>query len=73
MNRKHFVVFYDGEVLVETTPRNWARLNQVFFPNYTFENNDTTPVSEAVNTFLVTQLGFTRIENDEKVVCFKLL
>jgi hypothetical protein len=73
MNRKHIVLFYDGDNLIETTPRNWARNNQSYFSNYTFENSDSTPVSEAVNIVLVNQLGFVRIENNVKVICFKLL
>lgn len=73
MNRKHIIIYYENNRLIETTPRNWARLNQGYFPNYTFLNSNSTPVSEAVNNVLVNQLGFTRIENEEKVICFKLL
>ena len=74
MNKKHFVIYYnENKILTETTPKNWARDNQVKFTNFDFSTNETTPTTEHINSYLINNQGFTRIEDEAKVICFKLL
>lgn len=60
---KHFVIYFENATQVTTTPREWARQNQVHFPNYDFSSNDTrnTPNTETVARYLLGN-GFKFIE-----------
>jgi hypothetical protein len=66
--KKHFILFNNGGVLSATTPKDWARANQKLFIGYDFSNSDNTPIVEAIEKYLVNQLGYSRIENDEVII-----
>jgi len=71
-NKKHFIIYNNGGVISATTPKNWARANQNYFPQYNFINSDNTPTVEVIETFLI-QNNFTRILNDEIVILYNYL
>ena len=71
MNKRHYVVYFENEVAITKTSREWARENQGHFKNFNFINNNE-PTSNIIDHYLVDNLGFTLISDDEKFVCFKL-
>jgi hypothetical protein len=72
MNREHFLIYLINEILQQTTPKDWARANQHYFPDYNFMNANNTPTTDAIEAYLVTHLGFTMLANNEIVICYKL-
>ncbi|WP_291098488.1 MULTISPECIES: hypothetical protein [unclassified Flavobacterium] len=72
MNKKHYVIYFDENInqAVTKTSREWARDNQNHFPDYDFI--ESIPTSNTIDHFLVDELGYTLISDDEKFVCFKL-
>lgn len=73
MNKRHFVVYFENNVAITKTSKDWARENQEHFPNYSFINSDNEPTSNAIDLYLVDKLGFTLVSDDEKFVCYKLM
>jgi len=67
-NKKHFIIFNNGGVISATTPKDWARAHQEYFPNKNFLNSDDTPTVNEIENYLVNNLGFGRAENDEIVI-----
>lgn len=72
MNKKHFVVYFQNENAITKTSKEWAEENQQYFPRFTFTGSDK-PTSDAIDKFLVSELGFTLISDYQKFVCFKLV
>lgn len=71
-NKKHFILYNNGGLISATTPKNWARANQNYFPQYNFINSDNTPTVDAIELFLE-QNNFNKIENKEIVVMYNYL
>lgn len=72
MNRKHFIIYYHDNKLIQTTPKNWARNNKKEFPKHNFEDSDNTPTTEAIENYLINQYGFKILADSELVICYKL-
>ncbi len=73
MNKKHYVIYFDEKTnqAITKTSREWTFENQIHFqPQYNFI--DITPTSNKIDHFLVDELGYTLISDDEKFICFKL-
>lgn len=70
INKKHFIIFNNGGVISSTTPKNWARANQSFFPNKNFSDSDNTPTVEEIENYLTQQLNFKKLSDDQIVVCY---
>jgi G:T/U-mismatch repair DNA glycosylase len=68
MNR-HYLLQNQNGILIRTTVKNWSRVNQVKFPNHTFENSDTTPTSEQIDTQLQNE-GCIREMFNEDWYCY---
>ena len=68
MNKHHYVVYFENGVAITKTSKEWARDNQEHFQNY----NNIKPTSNEIDHYLVDNLGFSLIADDEKFVCFKL-
>ncbi|GAB3890046.1 hypothetical protein [Spirosoma agri] len=67
-NKKHFIIFNNCGVISATTPKDWARANQQVFPDYTFEDANTTPIVNVIENYLVNTLNYRRVENDEIII-----
>jgi hypothetical protein len=72
MSKKHYVVYFLSESAITKTSKEWAEENQECFPRYSFIGSDK-PTSDAIDKFLVSELGYSLIADDEKYVCFKLV
>ncbi|MDD2674213.1 MAG: hypothetical protein PHF81_04980 [Flavobacterium sp.] len=73
MNKKHYVIYFDENENKAVTKKSidWARDNQDYFkPKYNFI--DKLPTPNKIDHFLVDELGYTLVSDDEKFVCFKL-
>jgi hypothetical protein len=70
MNRRHYVIYFDDELLIETTPKDWARENENLFPDYNFDVE--MPTSNKIESYLVAEKGFTRIESKNRVITLEL-
>tara|TARA_R110001583_G_scaffold94340_2_gene237795 strand:- start:949 stop:1164 length:216 start_codon:yes stop_codon:yes gene_type:complete len=70
VNRKHYVIFFENDQLIHTTPMDWARNNPEAFPKYNFDVEMPTP--NKISSYLVKELSFTRIENENCVVTIQL-
>jgi len=70
INKKHFILFNNGGVICSTTPKDWARAHQIFFPNKDFSDSDNTPTVDEIESYLTQQLNFKKLSNDEIVVCY---
>ena len=70
MNRKHYVIYFENDTLIETTPKEWARANPELFSEYNFSNQ--MPTTDAISAYLVKNLNFTRIENVTRVITIEL-
>lgn len=71
MNRKHFVIYLLNNEIITTTPKDWSRANENHFQDFNFMNGNNTPTTDVIESYLILNLGFTRVENDNAVVCFK--
>jgi hypothetical protein len=69
-NKKHFIIFNNGGVISSTTPKDWARANQTAFPRKDFSDSDNTPTVDVIEEYLVSELHFGRLANDEVVICY---
>lgn len=69
-NRKHFIIFNNGGIICTTTPKDWARGNQKFFPGKDFSDSENTPTVEEIENYLLQILNFKKLSNDEIVVCY---
>jgi len=47
-NKKHFIIFNNGGVISATTPKDWARAHQSFFPKKNFSDSDNTPTVDVI-------------------------
>ena len=70
INKKHFLILNNNGVISATTPKDWARANQTIFPKFTFIDSENTPRVEEIEKHLVTKFKYTKIENDEIVICY---
>lgn len=70
MNRKHYVIFFENEELIQTTPKDWAREHEDEFPNFNF--NEKMPTTDQISAHLVQNYGYTRIEGRNRVVTIEL-
>lgn len=70
MNRKHFVIYFEKEQLISTVPKDWARLHEDEFPKFNFENK--MPTTDEISAHLIKNYGFTRIENEHRVITIQL-
>jgi len=70
MNRKHYVIYFENEILIETTPKDWAREHPEDFPEYNFE--EKMPTSDKISAHLIKEFGFTRIESENRVITIQL-
>ena len=71
INKKHFIIFNNGGIISATTPKDWARAHQSYFPNKDFSNSHSTPTVEEIENYLIQERAFTRLINDEIVVCYE--
>jgi hypothetical protein len=69
-NKKHFIIFNNGGVISATTPKDWARAHQTLFPENSFDDSDSTPTVDIIERYLIAQLNYSRVENDEIVICY---
>ncbi|MBN9285567.1 MULTISPECIES: hypothetical protein [unclassified Flavobacterium] len=70
INKKHFILFNNNGVISSTTPKDWARANQEHFNNYDFTNSKNTPTVNVIEKFLVENLNYHKMENNEMVICY---
>lgn len=70
INKKHFIIFNNGGVISSTTPKDWARAHQNFFPKKDFSDSDNTPTVEDIENYLTQHLNFKKLSNEEIVVCY---
>jgi hypothetical protein len=68
--RKHFILYNNGGVLSATTPKDWARGHRDAFPNKSFNDSATTPIVDRIEDYLIRNLNYNRVENDEIVICY---
>ncbi len=66
--KKHFVIVNNNGSLGATKPKDWARANQGLFTDFDFKEKNTTPTVAFIEKYL-TELGFTKIE-DQQVIIF---
>lgn len=71
INKKHFIIFNNGGIISSTTPKDWARGNQQLFPHKSFSDSDNTPTVEEIESFLIQNLNFRKIINDDIVICYQ--
>jgi len=69
VNKKHFILYNNGGVISATTPKDWARANQEYFPKYNFYNSENTPTVEVIEKQMV-KLGFSEVSNSEVVIFY---
>ena len=72
-NRKHFIIFNNHGVISATTPKDWARANQECFPRKNFMNSANTPTVNEVENYLINTLGFSKVDNEEIVICYPFI
>jgi hypothetical protein len=74
MAAKHFIIYYakGTGAYVVTEPRPWARENQVFFSNYSFQPNDH-PTTKSIEKWLIENRNFQRVVNNDEVVVIQNL
>lgn len=70
INRKHFLIFNNNGVVAVTTPKDWARGNQQCFPDYNFSNSESTPTVDLIEKFLIEEMNFTKITDENVVMCY---
>lgn len=70
INKKHFIIFNNAGVVSSTTPKNWARANQNLFPGKDFSDSNNTPTVEEIENYLTEKLNFSKLSNEEIVVCY---
>ena len=70
INKKHFIIFNNGGIISSTTPKDWARAHQNFFPNKNFSDSNNTPTVEEIENFLAQNLNFKKLSNEEIVVYY---
>ena len=51
--KKHFIVFNNNGIISATTPKDWARANQDYFPKYDFSDSYNTPIVEEIEKYLL--------------------
>lgn len=73
MRKKHYVVYFENGNIIFKTSKDWAFENQHHFPTFSFVDSANTPTSNAIDLYLVDNLGFTLVADDEKFVCYKLV
>ncbi|HEY1054338.1 MAG TPA: hypothetical protein VGE24_04360 [Emticicia sp.] len=68
---KHVLKYFvNGEEII-TTPKDWARANRHYFPNFGFnDNNNDIPTTDAIVRFLIRNLSFVQREIDGIKVCY---
>lgn len=71
INKKHFILYNNGGVISATTPKDWARAYQEEFPEFDFTNSENTPTVDQIESFLVNNRRFSRIENQEIVILYQ--
>ncbi len=70
INKKHFIILNNSGVISSTTPKDWARANQQYFPDKDFSDSDNTPTVDEIEKYLTTQLNYGKLNNEEIVVCY---
>lgn len=68
--KKHFIIYNNGGVLSATTPKDWARAHRNYFPTFSFIGSDNTPTVDTIENYLINNMGFSRIVNNEIVMCY---
>jgi len=68
MAAKHFMIYYHKGTgtYVVTEPRPWARENQHYFPNYTFQA-DNHPTSAVIEAWLIENRKFHKVVDNDFV------
>jgi hypothetical protein len=66
MSKKHFIVYFQNEKAITKTSKEWAEENKEYFPNYA--NN--IPSLTEIDLYLVDNLGFSMVSDNEKYICF---
>ncbi|MBK9224045.1 MAG: hypothetical protein IPO23_04185 [Flavobacterium sp.] len=51
--KKHLVIYFENDILISKSVKDWARENQNYFRNYDFLTPNTTPTSVEIDLFLV--------------------
>lgn len=66
MAAKHFIIYYKQGTgtYVVTEPRPWARENQQYFPNYTFQPNNH-PTTLIIEEWLIANRNFQRVVDND--------
>lgn len=70
VNKKHFIIYNNGGVISATTPKDWARAHQKLFLDHNFNDSDNTPTVNEIEAYVINNFGFTKIENEEIVICY---
>ena len=70
MNRKNFVIYFENDQLIYSTTKDWARQHDEEFPNFNFDVK--MPTTDEISIHLVKNHGYTRIENENRVVTIQL-
>ena len=69
VNKKHFILYNNGGVISATTPKDWARANQEFFPKFNFDDSENTPTVEVIEKQL-SKVGFSEVSNSEVIIFY---
>lgn len=70
--KKHLVIYFENDILISKSVKDWARENQDYFRNHDFLTPNTTPTSIEIDLFLVNHLNYSMISDENKTICFKL-
>ena len=54
---KHLIIYFENDVLISKSVKDWAKENQDYFRNHDFLTPNTTPTSIEIDLFLVNHLN----------------
>ncbi len=72
-NKKHFILYNNNGVISATTPKDWARGHKEAFPNHAFLDSAHTPTDTQIENYIVRQLGYHQIQNNEIIISYPYL
>ena len=70
VNKKHFILFNNNGVISATTPKDWARANQHFFPKHNFLDSKNTPRDTEIEKYLSNKLNYNCVSNTEIIIYY---
>ena len=69
-NRNHYVIYFEKDKLIQTTPKDWARNHKDEFKKFDFVKS--VPTTDVISAYLIKKYGFTRIESENRVITIQL-